>query len=106
MTIDGPKEAKWSFDGKTFDSGHVVENVPTGKYAVSFSDVPEWTKPADAEVTVEKDGAAALEGKYVRHVGSVSVTIDGPKEAKWTFDGKTFDSGHVVENVPTGKYAV
>ena len=106
VTIDGPAEAKWSFDGKTFDSGHVAENVPTGKYAVSFSDVPEWTKPADAEVTVEKDGAAALEGKYVRHMGSVSVTIDGPKEAKWSFDGKTFDSGHVVENVPTGKYAV
>jgi hypothetical protein len=106
VTIDGPAEAKWSFDGKTFDSGSVVENVPTGKYAVSFSDVPEWTRPSDAEVTVEKDGAAALEGKYVRHVGSVSVTIDGPKEAKWTFDGKTFDSGHVVENVPTGKYAV
>ena len=106
VTIDGPKEAKWTFDGKTFDSGHVAENVPTGKYAVSFSDVPEWTKPADAEVTVEKDGAAALEGKYIRHMGSVSVTIDGPKEAKWTFDGKTFDSGHVVENVPTGKYAV
>ena len=106
VTIDGPAEAKWSFDGKTFDSGHVVENVPTGKYAVSFSDVPEWTKPADAEVTVEKDGAAALEGKYIRHMGSVSVTIDGPKEAKWTFDGKTYDSGQAAENVPTGKYAV
>ena len=106
VTIDGPKEAKWTFDGKTFDSGHVAENVPTGKYAVSFSDVPEWTKPADAEVTVEKDGAAALEGKYIRHMGSVSVTIDGPKEAKWTFDGKTYDSGQAAENVPTGKYAV
>jgi hypothetical protein len=53
VTIDGPAEAKWSFDGKTFDSGSVVENVPTGKYAVSFSDVPEWTRPSDAEVTVE-----------------------------------------------------
>jgi len=106
VTIDGPKEAKWSFDGKTFDSGQVVESVPTGKYTVSFADVPEWTKPADAEVTVEKDGAAALEGKYVRHVGSVSVKIEGPAEAKWSFDGKTFDSGQVVESVPTGKYTV
>ncbi len=106
VIIDGPKEARWTFDGKEFDSGSVVENVPTGKYLVSFADVPEWTKPADAEVTVAKDGTAALDGKYVRHVGSVSVTIDGPKEAKWTFDGKAFDSGSAVENVPTGKYVV
>ncbi|MBL3538097.1 hypothetical protein, partial [Aminivibrio sp.] len=106
VTIDGPKEAKWTFDGKTFESGHLVENVPTGKYTVSFSDVPDWTKPADAEVTVTKDGTASVEGKYVRHVGSVSVTIDGPKEAKWSLDGKTFESGHLVENVPTGKYTV
>ncbi|TDY54986.1 hypothetical protein C8D99_1269 [Aminivibrio pyruvatiphilus] len=106
VTIDGPKEAKWTFDGKAFDSGSAVENVPTGKYVVSFTDVPEWTKPADAEVTVAKDGTATLDGKYVRHVGSVSVKIDGPKEAKWTFDGKEFDSGSVVENVPTGKYVV
>ncbi len=62
VTIDGPKEAKWTFDGKTFDSGSVAENVPTGKYAVSFSDVPEWTKPADAEVTVEKDGQPHWKG--------------------------------------------
>ncbi|MBL3538098.1 hypothetical protein, partial [Aminivibrio sp.] len=106
VTIDGPKEAKWTFDGKTFESGYLVENVPTGKYTVSFSDVPDWTRPADAEVTVTKDGTESLEGKYVRHVGSVSVTIDGPKEAKWTFDGKTFESGYLVENVPTGKYTV
>jgi len=80
--------------------------VPTGKYLVSFADVPECTKPADAEVTVAKDGTASLDGKYVRHVGAVTVTIDGPKEAKWTFDGKEFDSGSVIENVPTGKYLV
>ncbi len=70
MTIDGPKEAKWTFDGKEFDRGSVIENVPTGKYLVSFTDVPEWTRPADAEVTVAKDGTASLDGKYVRHVGA------------------------------------
>ncbi len=56
MKIDGPKEAKWTFDGKEFDSGSVVENVPTGKYVVSFTDVPEWTRPADAEVPLQRTG--------------------------------------------------
>ncbi len=106
VTIEGPKEGKWTFEGKSYDSGQVVENVPTGKFAVSFADVPEWTKPADAQVTVEKDGAASLEGKYVRHMGAVSVTIEGPKEGKWIFEGKNYDSGHAVKDVPTGKYPV
>ena len=106
VTIEGPKEGKWTFEGKSYDSGQVVENVPTGKFAVSFADVPEWTKPADAQVTVEKDGAASLEGKYVRHLGAVSVTIEGPKEGKWIFEGKNYDSGQAVKDVPTGKYSV
>jgi hypothetical protein len=107
VTIDGPKEAKWTFDGKTYDSGQAAENVPTGKYAVSFTDVPEWTRPSNASVAVVKDETAVVSAKYVRHVGAVSVKIDGPEGAKWRLDGKgPFGGGHILADVPTGTYTV
>ncbi|MGI6784761.1 MAG: hypothetical protein ACOX5A_11210 [Aminivibrio sp.] len=106
VKIDGPKEARWVFQGKQYESGQTVGNVPTGKYAVTFADVPDWTRPGDASVAVAKDGTASLDGKYVRHTGSVTVRIDGPKEARWVFGGKQYESGQTVSNVPTGKYPV
>ena len=108
VKIEGPKDAKWNLNGKgNYDSGHVVKDVPTGKYTVSFAEVPDWTKPDDTAVTVSRDGTAALAGNYIRHVGSVAVKIEGPKDAKWNLNGKgNYDSGHVVKDVPTGKYTV
>ncbi len=108
VKIEGPKDAKWNLNGKgNYDSGHVVKDVPTGKYTVSFAEVPDWTKPDDTTVTVSRDGTAALAGNYIRHVGSVAVKIEGPKDAKWNLNGKgNYDSGHVVKDVPTGKYTV
>uniref|UniRef100_UPI00345F0910 hypothetical protein n=1 Tax=Aminivibrio sp. TaxID=1872489 RepID=UPI00345F0910 len=108
VKIEGPKDAKWNLNGKgNYDSGHVVKDVPTGKYTVSFAEVPDWTKPDDTAVTVSRDGTAALSEGYIRHVGSVAVNIDGPQGAKWSLDGKgSYDSGYVVKFVPTGKYPV
>ncbi len=65
-----------------------MSGVPTGKYSLSFSEAADWTKPQDVSVAVTKDGTASAEGKYVRHTGSVAVKIDGPKEARWVFEGK------------------
>ncbi len=108
VKIDGPEGARWNFDGKgDYAGGHVLKDIPTGQYTVSFTEVPGWTKPSDVPVTVTKDGMASMDKKYVRHVGSVSVKIDGPEGARWNFDGKgDYAGGHVLKDIPTGQYTV
>ncbi len=90
VTIDGPKDAKWSLDGEgsSYESGHTMDSVPTGSHKVTFSEAADWTAPAVQDVTVVKDETASVSAVYVRHVGSVSVTIDGPKDAKWSLNGE------------------
>lgn len=104
--IDGPGEATWIFEGKDYKSGHKVDGVPTGKYAVAFSEVPEWTRPADVSIEITKGGTASPEGKYIRHSGSLTANIDGPKEARWIFGGKEYESGQKAEGIPTGRHTV
>jgi hypothetical protein len=85
----------------------VLKDIPTGQYSVSFTEVPDWTKPSDVPVTVTRDGMASMDKKYVRHVGSVSVKIDGPEGVRWNFDGKgNYAGGHVLKDIPTGQYTV
>ena len=36
----------------------------------------------------------------------LTVTIEGPGEAKWLFRGKSFGSGHTLADIPDGKYTV
>jgi hypothetical protein len=104
VKFDGPGEAKWSLGGQgSYGSGYVLRNVPTGKYTVSFSDVPDWTRPADAMVTVVKGGTASAAGTYVKHTGSVTVTIEGPREARWALDGKgAYATGQTAGGIDVG----
>ncbi len=56
---------------------------------------------------VVKDETASVSAAYVRHVGSVSVTLDGPKDAKWTLNGEgAYESGYKIDSVPTGSHKV
>ncbi|MDD3689727.1 MAG: hypothetical protein PHI81_06800, partial [Synergistaceae bacterium] len=108
VTLDGPKDAKWSLNGEgAYESGLTVDSLPVGTHSVSFSEVADWTAPAAQDVTVVKDETASVSAAYVRHVGSVSVTIDGPKDAKWSLNGEgTYESGYKVDSVPTGAHKV
>ncbi len=106
VTIEGPGEAKWLFRGKSFGSGHTLADIPDGKYTVAFTDVPGWDKPADAELSMTKGHAVSIHGKYIRQLGALAVKMEGPAGAKWIFDGKEYESGRVIENLPTGEYKV
>ncbi len=76
------KTRKWSPNGEgAYESGQKVDALPVGTHKVSFSDVVDWTAPESQDLTVVKDETASVSAVYVRHVGSVSVTLDGPKDA-------------------------
>ncbi|NLA90932.1 MAG: hypothetical protein GX843_04755, partial [Synergistaceae bacterium] len=50
--------------------------------------------------------ARSAEMTPVHEEGRLTVTIEGPKEAKWVFRGQAYDSGEVLENIPEGKHSV
>jgi len=108
VNIDGPEEARWSLNGEgSFESGHTVENVPTGDHTVSFSDVERWTKPQDGMVAVVAGETVQISGTYIRHIGSLTVNIVGPEDARWSLDREgSYASRQTVENIPTGDHVV
>ncbi len=86
----------------------VADALPVGTHKVSFLEVADWTAPAAQDVTVVKDETASVSAAYVRHVGSVSaVTLDGPKDAKWSLNGEgAYESGQIVDALPVGTHKV
>jgi parallel beta-helix repeat protein len=59
---------KWSMDGGTTwkNSGETAENLLPGSYAVTFSDVTGWTKPAARTVDVAQGPVVPVTGTYVQ----------------------------------------
>jgi len=65
VTIDGPKEARWSIDGRgSYQSGQTVGDIVQGKHTISFSYVKGWKSPADRTVTVQRGGTVSASGAY------------------------------------------
>ncbi len=95
-------------------SGDTVSSLPTGNYTVEFSTIGDWDTPASQTVTVTKDATASMTGTYVRHVGSVTVTISPAGAvsagAQWRLtsgpDTAWKASGDTVSSLPTGDYTV
>jgi subtilisin family serine protease len=108
VTFEGPAEARWSLDGQgSYTSGETVENVPVGNRTVSFSKVTNWDTPQNAVVLVAKGASVAAEGKYIHQVGSIKVTLEGPKEASWNVNGRgLFASGETASNIPVGEHTI
>ena len=108
VVLFGPEEARWSLDGKgSYASGETVKDVIVGTYTLSFSQVNGWDAPQDFQITVAKDTLAKAEPGYTRHLGSVTVTLDGPAEARWSLDGKgSYESGQTVDKVVVGEHTV
>ena len=84
-----------------------MSGVPTGKYAVSFADVPDWSRPGDVPVAVTKDGTASAGGAYIKHTGSLTVSMEGPKEASWSINGKgSYANGQTIGSLDVGPVTV
>ncbi|MCD6393464.1 MAG: CotH kinase family protein, partial [Planctomycetes bacterium] len=93
--------------------------IAVGSHTISFSDVADYSKPADVPVTVA-DGQTevVLAGAYIPDPGSITVEITAPvpSGAQWRVDGGAWQlseeivgglsaggSGHLVEyDVVTG----
>jgi alpha-tubulin suppressor-like RCC1 family protein len=106
--------AKWRRVGTEtwLDSGETETYVDTGVYIVEFSEIATWDKPANLEVTIAKDELAEATGTYIRHTGSLKVTIE-PVEAvaagaKWRRAGTTnwYDSEYTEAGIPVGFHIV
>ncbi|HOO87543.1 MAG TPA: S8 family serine peptidase, partial [Synergistales bacterium] len=108
VTFEGPAEARWSLDGQgSYSSGETVENVPVGNRTVSFAKIEDWDTPQDVVVLVSKGASVAAEGKYIHQVGSIKVTLEGPKEASWNVNGRgLFASGETASNIPVGEHTI
>jgi hypothetical protein len=104
VSIEGPEDAQWTFEGKNYKSGSKIDQIPTGKYALEFTDVKDWTGPGGKTVTVEKDKTVSLDEKYIRHTGTADIKVEGPEDMKWTFDGKTHTGSQTLTEIPTGRY--
>ena len=108
VVLFGPEEARWSVDGQgSYTSGETVNDLTVGTYTLSFSQVEGWDAPQDLQVAVAKDTLAKAEPRYTRHLGSVTVMIDGPEEARWSLDGEgNYESGQSVDKVVVGEHTV
>ena len=105
--------AQWRRVGTAtwFDSGHIESGIPTGDYTVEFKVIASWDAPPSRNVTILKGSTTTQIATYVRHTGSVRVTIvpagavaDG---AQWSVDGgTTWRDSATSLTVATGNYTV
>ena len=74
VTIQPPEAvaagAQWKavrngYDSGWKNSGETLTNLPVGQYTVTFKDIPNWTKPEDQTVTIQKDTLTEITGTYV-----------------------------------------
>jgi len=87
-------------------SGATEADVPFGQYTVTFKDVAGYQKPDDMAVDLTTTEGLVLTGTY-RQVGTLTVVIDGPAEAKWIVSGidGLFNSGQTLK-LEAGEYTV
>lgn len=124
-----PATAPWTVVGtsvggppvNTGNAGTTAMLVPTGNYTLAFGNFPGWDTPADQAFAIGI-GGAALNGHYIRHKGTVKVTITSatpgpqvvvlsdealsasPDHAQWRLAGSVGwrESGTEAGGIPTG----
>ena len=103
--------ATWRRTGTAtwLSSGATESNLPTGPYQVEFSVVNGYDTPLVQSTTVTENQTAQVTGTYVRHTGSLRVTLL-PAEAvtagaRWRRVGTLTWLGSAVteSGVPTGE---
>jgi len=104
--------AKWSVDyGTTWRSSATSLTLPTGNYTVQFKGISGWDTPTAQNVTIIKGQTPTATGTYVRHTGTLMVTVAPPEAAtdgaQWSIDGgTTWRNSGTSPTLPTGGYTV
>ncbi len=93
-------------------SGETETRIPEGTTVVQFKNINGWGKPDNKTVQIEAGEITTASGQYIRHTGSLTVTIYPPEAAsagmQWRRQNTAtwFDSGSTENNVPTGSYVI
>jgi len=108
VTITGTNDGRWSIDGKgNYPSGWTARNIVVGNYKILFSNVPGRVKPEVKTITVKNGATTTVSAAYTQNTGSISVTIEGPGEARWSIDGRgSYASGQTVSDVLAGNRTI
>lgn len=107
------KAVKTGYDSGWQSSGATL-TVETGDYTVQFSAVVNFDAPADQPAAVTKCQTTPVTGDYIRHTGSLQVTIEPQGAidagAQWRvveIGGDPWhNSGYTLADIPTGSYTV
>ena len=106
--------AQWRRSGTEtwFASGATESDIPTGEYTVEYSTITGWDSPVAESVTITNGGNTTTSGTYVRHLGSLTVTIlpqgaiDSGAQWRRTETATWYNSGATESSIPTGDYSV
>ncbi|GMW00566.1 MAG: hypothetical protein AMXMBFR84_17030 [Candidatus Hydrogenedentota bacterium] len=102
--------AQWRIlNGDWRNNGDIVGGLRPNDYTVEFSDVPNWSKPGNQEVTVEGRDPIVVQGAYTPHTATVQVTLDVPfpADARWRLDdGEWQVSATTLNGVPVGPHRI
>ncbi len=104
--------AQWKVDSGTWQaSGATQTGIPVGDHTLSFKDITNWTTPSSRTVSISYNQTAIATGTYIRHAGSLSVTLM-PQQAiaagaQWKLDtGEWQNSGITLSDIPVGQHTV
>jgi PKD repeat protein len=105
--------AQWRIVGRSQwrASGQKEDGIPVGGHKVEFSSLTGWTKPADADVTVQENEMTTFTGVYTSLSGTLIVNVD-PDNASWGISGPAgFEGNGVIyagdrtfQSAPPGSY--
>ena len=112
-----PQAASWSLvDGDgvvhTGTGSLDMPNMPTGTCAITWMDLPTWTKPSPAtqELFLYPNSEAAFTGNYAPIIGEgrATLTVNLDPEAarlagaRWRFNGGDWQEGGATLTIPDG----
>ena len=105
--------AQWRISGTTtwFNSGYTESGVAVGTATVEFKEIPDWFKPSNKTLSIQKDQTTYATGTYSQDTGSLRVTIE-PVDARnagaqWSIDGSNwYDSGFLLGDIAVGPITV
>ncbi len=106
--------AQWRRTGTSTwrNSDYTETGLSPGSKTVEFKAISNWDQPANASVTVSAGQTATMSKSYVRHTGSLTVTIN-PADARtagaqWRRTGTSTwrTSGATESGIETGTYTI
>ncbi|MDH4158262.1 MAG: hypothetical protein OEW00_13405, partial [candidate division Zixibacteria bacterium] len=104
--------AQWRVDGGEWrDSDYTETCVPVGTHTIEYKPIPDWNEPNSRTVQIDDSQTTTKTGTYIRHTGSLQVTILPPEAAaagaQWRVGGGTWhNSGYTETGLSVGSHTV